>query len=86
MIVGKSANLGSTSSQRSESYHPVLRQITNAQLSLEDSARNLCRKITSILKDLSTDEQNSMRKYPRLAQSYIFHLYDIRLLLMRLQR
>jgi hypothetical protein len=52
--------------------HPVLRQITNAQLSLEDSARNLCRKVTSILKDLNTDEQNSMRKYPRLAQSYIF--------------
>ena len=31
-------NLGCTSSSRSESYHPVLRMMTNGQLSLDQSA------------------------------------------------
>ena len=36
------ANLGCTSSQRVESFHPVLRQMTNGQLTLEISVTRLC--------------------------------------------
>jgi hypothetical protein len=38
-------NLGSTASQRGESYHPVMREITNSQLSIEQSARRLATKV-----------------------------------------
>jgi hypothetical protein len=61
-------NLGSTASQRGESYHPIIREITNGQLSFEESGKRLARKVLSILKELSTDEANSLRSYPRLAQ------------------
>jgi hypothetical protein len=61
-------NLGSTSSQRGESYHPVMREITNGQLSIEESAKRLIRKTLSILKDMATDEDLSIRKYTRTAQ------------------
>lgn len=61
-------NLGSTSSQRGESYHPVIREITNSQLSFEESGKRLSRKMLSVLKDLATDEDSSLRSYNRLAQ------------------
>jgi hypothetical protein len=61
-------NLGSTSSQRGESYHPVMREITNGQLSIEQSAKRLAKKVLSILKEISTDEDLPLRKYPRAAQ------------------
>ena len=61
-------NLGSTSSQRGESYHPVIRQTTNSQLSFENSGRRLTGKILSILKELATHEYSSLRSYDRLAQ------------------
>ena len=62
------ANLGSTASQRGESYHPVIREITNGQLSFEDSGRRLASKILSILKDLATFEYASLRSYDRRSQ------------------
>jgi len=62
------ANLGSTSSQRGESYHPVVREITSGQLSFEDSGKALSKKILSICKDLDTHEHSSLRGYGRLAQ------------------
>lgn len=34
-------NLGSTVSQRGESYHPIVREITNGQLSFEESSKRL---------------------------------------------
>jgi hypothetical protein len=61
-------NLGSTASQRGESYHPIVREITNSQLSFEESGKRLSRKMLSILKDLATDEDSSLRGYDRLAQ------------------
>src|SRR5204863_1364099 len=64
----KYANLGSTASQRGESYHPVLKEITSGQLSFEDSGKRLSMKILSICKDLDTYEYESMRGYSRLAQ------------------
>jgi hypothetical protein len=60
-------NLGSTSSQRGESYHPVMREIINGQLTIEDSAKRLISKTLSILKDMAADEDLSIRKYTRLA-------------------
>ena len=62
-------NLGSTASQRGESYHPVMREITNGQLSIEQSARRLATKVVSILKDIAIDEDESWRKYPRATRS-----------------
>src|SRR5436190_1284559 len=61
-------NLGSTSSQRGESYHPIMREITNGQLSIEESTKRLISKTLSILKDIATDEDLSIRKYTRTAQ------------------
>ena len=60
-------NLGSTVSQRGKSYHPVIREITNGQLSFEESGKRLTRKILSILKELAIDEANSLRSYTRVA-------------------
>jgi hypothetical protein len=45
-------NLGATSSQRGESYHYVMKQVTNGQLSLERSCQRLVRKILDILREL----------------------------------
>jgi hypothetical protein len=62
------ANLGSTASQRGESYHPVIRKITNGQLYFEDSGKRLAATVLSLLKDLSTFEYKSTRGYDRRAQ------------------
>jgi MULE transposase domain len=62
------ANLGSTASQRGESYHPVVRKITNGQLCFEDSGKRLAATVLSILKDLATHEYSSMRSYDRCVQ------------------
>jgi hypothetical protein len=62
------ANLRSSASQRVESYHPVLRKITNGQLSFEESGKRLATIVLSLLKDLSTFEYQSMRSYDRRAQ------------------
>jgi hypothetical protein len=60
-------NLGSTTSWRGESHHPVVREITNSQLSFEELGKRLSRKVLSILKDLATDD-SSLRGYDRLVQ------------------
>lgn len=65
----KNANLGSTSSQRSESYHDTVKELVNAQLSLEDSVKRLMIKINSVIKDIDQDEANSVASYSRLAQA-----------------
>lgn len=46
----------------------MMREITNSQLSIEQSAKRLARKVLSILKDISTDEDLPLRKYPPAAQ------------------
>src|SRR5437764_1047237 len=63
-------NLGSTSSQRGESYHPIVKEITNGQLSFEESGKNLALKVLSILKDVAIDEAPSSRGYNQLTQLY----------------
>jgi hypothetical protein len=62
------ANLRPTASQRGESYHPVIRKITNSQLSSGDSGKRLVAIILSILKDLSTFNYQLMRTYDRRIQ------------------
>jgi hypothetical protein len=61
-------NLGFIASQRGESYHPVVRKITNGQLSFKESGKRLAAIIMSLLKDLSTFKYESMRSYDRRVQ------------------
>ena len=61
------SNLGSTASQWGESYHSVIHEITNEQLSFKESGKRLAQKMLSILKELATDEANSLRNYPQIA-------------------
>jgi len=68
----KLANLGSTSSQRVESYHNTVRELTNAQLSLEESVKRLIIKVNSIIKDIDQDEAFSAGGYSLLTQSAPF--------------
>jgi hypothetical protein len=63
-------NLGSIASQRGESYHPIVREITNKQLSFKNAGRALFKKILSIYKELDTSEYTSARGYSRLGQLY----------------
>ena len=63
-------NLGSTASQRGESYHSMVREITSGQLSFKDSGKVLSKKVLSIYKDLDTHEHASLRGYSRLGQLY----------------
>jgi hypothetical protein len=65
-------NLGCHSSQRVESYHVVLKQMTNGQLSLEESARTLIRTVIKGINDMKTERDNELRTYSRLAQSPVF--------------
>ena len=62
------------SSQRVESYHPVLKQMTNGQLSLENSAIMLIRTLDRIVDDLETQRENELKGYSRLAQATTFAL------------
>jgi len=62
------ANLGSTSSQRGESYHPVVRETTNGQISVEESVKRIVKKVKSILVTLERSEDKALTKYPRLLQ------------------
>ena len=55
-----------------ESYHNVIKEITNAQLSLEDATKRLASKVLFILKDINADEAILIRLYPRLAQAKPF--------------
>jgi hypothetical protein len=61
-------NLGSTSSQKVESYHPVVREFTNAQQPLEKAVKALIKAVESWAKAVSTVELESLRHYPRLCQ------------------
>ena len=62
-------NLDLTVSQRGESYHPVIRKITNSQLSFKDSGKRLATIVLSLLKDLSIFEYHLMRTYNRRVQA-----------------
>jgi hypothetical protein len=65
-------NLGCHSSQRSESYHVVLKQMTNGQLSLENSAKMLAQTVNKLIRDMESEKDNEITSYPRLAQQPAF--------------
>jgi hypothetical protein len=54
------ANLGSVATQRSESYHPSFKKVTNGQLSLQESAIAISQKWLSIMKQLTQDEDRAL--------------------------
>ena len=54
--VKKLPNLGYNATQRGESYHVLIKAVTNGQMTLEDSAREISLKISDILKQLATAE------------------------------
>jgi hypothetical protein len=74
------ANLGSTASRRVESYLPVIRKITNDQLSFEELGKRLASTVLSLLKELSVFEYESMRGYNRRVQSDFTPFQYLRLL------
>ena len=55
----KYPNLGATASQRGESYHPIMKEITNGQLTLEKSVERLVMKVHLVLGDLAIDKDRS---------------------------
>ena len=65
-------NLGCHSSQRVESYHVVLKRITNGQLSLENSAKALTDTVLKVINDVEASKDNDLKAYTRLAQSVAF--------------
>lgn len=62
--------LGATSTQRVEGYHNIVRDILNAQLSLEDSVKRLTATMESILLDLQLAELRDQHRYLRATQLY----------------
>jgi hypothetical protein len=61
-------NLGSTSSQKVESYHPVVREFTNTHLPLEKAVDALIASVKTWSRSLASEEAPSLRSYPRLYQ------------------
>jgi len=56
-------NLGSTSSQRGESYHSIMREIINGQLLIKELVKYLISKTLSILKNIIINKNLFIRKY-----------------------
>ena len=65
-------NLDCHSSQRSESYHVVLKQMTNGQLSLENSAKMLAQTVIRLIRDMEQERDDDLKAYFRRAQSSAF--------------
>jgi hypothetical protein len=65
-------NLGCHSSQRRESYHVVMKQVINGQLSLEQSCRRLIRRVLDILKELLMDEDKAQANTAILLDRHAF--------------
>jgi hypothetical protein len=61
-------NLGSTSSQKVESYHPEVKKFINAQSPLQEAVHALIQNVETWAKSVGTKEAQSLRSYPRLCQ------------------
>jgi len=68
----KYANLGCYSSQRAESFHPVLKALLNQQLSLEEATRRLGSTILSVIKKQAIAESQEGKNLPRTLDSKAF--------------
>jgi hypothetical protein len=65
-------NLGCYSSQRVESFHPLLKQVLHGHLNLETAVRNIGGQVAVVLRDLSTEEDQSRIQRPQLADQFAF--------------
>jgi hypothetical protein len=65
-------NLGCHSSQRGESSHYIIKQVTNGQLSLERSCHRLVRKVLDILKEVAMDEDGTQAASKILLDKHAF--------------
>jgi MULE transposase domain len=74
-------NLGSTSSQRGECYHPIIKKTLNGKISVEESAKRIMKNVKTILVELERSENLAMTKYPRLLQvdNWAFSLLKCRI-------
>jgi hypothetical protein len=79
-------NLGHTTSQRSESFHRVVQQALNGQLSLELAANRLCQHINTLIKDLIAAEDHSRRRLPRIAEGAIFYSLRFKISYLALEK
>jgi hypothetical protein len=61
----KYANLGCYSSQRAESFHPVLKTLLNQQLSLKEVTRRLKSTIVTVIKKRALEESQEGKNLPR---------------------
>jgi hypothetical protein len=68
----KYTNLGCYSSQRAESFHPILKTLLNQQLSLEEATRRLGSTIVSAIKKQATTESQEGKNLPRTLDSKAF--------------
>ena len=65
-------NLDIHASQRSESYHVVLKEMTNGQLSLEASVSTLIQKVLRVVDTIEREREDDVTSYPRSCQSNAF--------------
>lgn len=70
----KMKNLGQAATQRSESYHRVLKQVTHQTFSLEASAKALCGKLNEIYTLLSTAEDQAAMNRLTALDTHFFRL------------
>lgn len=66
------ANLGCYSSQRAESFHPVIKTLLNQQLSLEEASRRLGSTIMSNIKCSALSESQDGKTMPRMTDLRAF--------------
>ena len=69
-------NLGVSSSQRVESYHRLLKDVVSGHMSLQDSTKAICRRVTNLVIQLRTEEDNALMNTP-LALDQRFFKYLI---------
>lgn len=81
----KYLNLGANASQRAESFHTVMYQVTHGQLSLEDSVKRLAIKTAEIYthleeaEDRATIDQRTsldLRRFETSAGTSLYWRYD----------
>jgi len=65
-FIYKYPNLRATASQRGESYYPIIKKITNKQLTLKKSIKRLVMKIYLVLWNLTIDKNRFQRDLPHL--------------------
>lgn len=79
------ANMGSTSSQRGESYHPVIREVTNSQLPLSMAVQRLVDTVKLIIRSIAGDESEALRRRLTLSQSPLYQQLQFKVSLLAIR-